>query len=133
MKVSAETLKTVKSNYQLFCNTAPGRMIAGSSPDKVKEEFREGLLRTSPEVCYWDLIACDEFDTMDGVSVIKAPACIISADLDILTPPKYGEYLRDSITGSAYHLIRDSGHFVMLEKPLEFNEILSGFLTRLAL
>lgn len=63
---------------------------------------------------------------------IKAPACIISAELDILTPPRYGEYLRDSIAASAYHLIRDSGHFMMLEKPDEFNEILYGFLTNAA-
>lgn len=132
MRVSVETLKTVQSNYELFCNSAPGRMIAESSPDKVKEDFREGLLRTSPEVCYWDLIACDKFDIMDRVHQIKAPTCIISAELDILTPPKYGEYLRETIINSTYHLIRGSGHFMMLETPRKFSEILSGFLTNVA-
>ncbi|HVY54484.1 MAG TPA: alpha/beta hydrolase, partial [Thermodesulfobacteriota bacterium] len=129
---SGETLENVKNNYKLFCDLSPRRMIAESSPDEVRREFREELLRTSPEVCYRDLVACDEFDIMDSVHEVKAPVCIVSAELDILTPPKYGEYLRDSILGSDYHLIRGSGHFMMLEKPLEFNEILLGFLTKVA-
>ena len=132
LRVSPETLKTVKNNYGSFCETAPGRMIAESSPDEVRKEFREGLLRTSPEVCYWDLVACDEFDIMDRVHEIEVPAFIVSAELDLLAPPKYGEYLNSSISGSIYHLINGAGHFMMLEKPLEFNEILSRFLTNIA-
>ncbi len=131
MRVAGETLKAVKNNYELFCDAAPSRMIAPGSPDEIRKEFREGLLDTSPEVCYWDLVACDEFDLMDRVREIKSPACIISADQDILTPPKYGEHLRDSIIGSSYNLIKGSGHFMMLEQPLEFNRILAGFLMSL--
>ncbi len=131
MRVAGETLKTVKNNYQLFCDVAPSRMIAPGSPEEIRKEFREGLLDTSPDVCYRDLVACDEFDLMDRVHEIKTPTCIISADQDILTPPKYGEHLRDSIIGSSYHLIKDAGHFMMLEQPLEFNRILSGFLMSL--
>lgn len=131
MRVAGETLKTVKNNYQLFCDVAPSRMIAQGSPEEIKKEFREDLLDTSPDVCYRDLVACDEFDLMDRVREIKTPTCIISADQDILTPPKYGEHLRDSIIGSSYHLIMNSGHFMMLEQPLEFNRILTGFLMTL--
>lgn len=132
MRVSPETLKTVKSDYRLFCDVSPGRMIAETSPDEVRKEFREGLLRTSPEVCYRDLVACDEFDIMDRLHEIEVPALIVSAELDLLAPPKYGEYLNSSISGSIYHLINGAGHFMMLEKPLEFNEILSRFLTNIA-
>lgn len=132
LRVSPETLQTVKNNYGSFCESAPGRMIAESSPGEIKREFREGLLRTSPEVCYWDLVACDEFDIMDRVHEIEVPAFIVSAELDLLAPPKYGEYLNSSIRGSTYHLIKGAGHFMMLEKPLEFNEFLSGYLTTIA-
>ncbi|MEW6145646.1 MAG: alpha/beta hydrolase [Thermodesulfobacteriota bacterium] len=128
MRVSAETLKTVKNDYKAFCDVAPGRMFAPDSPAELKEKFRKDLLGTSSEVCYWDLVACDEFDIMDRVHEITRPVCVISADLDILTPTKYGEYLNSSIRGSSYHVINGSGHFMMLERPLEFNEILTGFL-----
>ncbi len=69
---------------------------------------------------------------MDRVHEIKTPNFIVSAELDLLAPPKYGEYLNSSIRGSIYHLINGAGHFMMLEKPLEFNEILSRFLTNIA-
>jgi pimeloyl-ACP methyl ester carboxylesterase len=128
MRVSAETLNTVKNDYKAFCDAAPARMFAPGSPAELKEKFRKDLLETSPEVCYWDLVACDEFDVMDRVREMTRPASVISADLDILTPPKYGEYLNSTIRGSSYHVINASGHFMMLEKPLEFNEILTGFL-----
>ena len=131
LRVAGETLKAVKNNYQVFCDVAPSRMIAPCSPEEVRKEFREGLLDTSPDVCYWDLVACDEFDMMDKVHEIKAPSCIISGSLDILTPPKYGEHLKNSIRNSSWHLINDAGHFMMQEKPLEFNRILSGFLMTL--
>jgi pimeloyl-ACP methyl ester carboxylesterase len=128
LRVSPETLATVKNNYPAFCDAAPSRMIAPGSPESVKKEFREGLLHTSPDVCYWDLVACDEFDIMDRVHEITRPVCVISAELDMLTPPRYGEYLNSSIRGSSHHVINGSGHFMMLERPLEFNEIFTGFL-----
>jgi pimeloyl-ACP methyl ester carboxylesterase len=128
LRVAGETLKAVKNNYQAFCDAAPARMIAPDSPEEIRKEFREGLLNTSPHVCYWDLVACDEFDIMERVHEIKTPACIISGEFDILTPPKYGEHLKNSIRDSFYHLIHDAGHFMMQEKPEEFNRILRGFL-----
>ena len=131
MRVAGETLKTVKNNYLLFCDVAPSRMIAPGSSEEIRKEFREGLRDTSPDVCYWDLVACDEFDLMDRVHQINKPTCVVSAELDILTPPKYGEHLRDFIYGSSYHLINAAGHFMMLEQPAEFNRILSGFLMSL--
>lgn len=128
LRVSGETLKAVKNDYQAFCDVAPARMIAPESPEELRKEFREGLLNTSPDVCYWDLVACDEFDIMERVHEIKTPACIISGELDILTPPKYGEHLNKSIAGSTFRLIHGAGHFMMQEKPEEFNKVLRGFL-----
>ena len=128
LRVAGETLKAVKNNYQAFCDSAPARMLAPDSPEELRKEFREGLLNTSPDVCYWDLVACDEFDIMERVHEIKTPACIISGEFDILTPPKYGEHLKNSIKDSIYHLIHDAGHFMMQEKSGEFNKVLRGFL-----
>jgi hypothetical protein len=38
----------------------------------------------------------------------------------------------ERVSGSTCHLINGAGHFMMLEKSLEFNEILSGFLKNIA-
>ena len=128
LKVAEQTLDTVKNNYTAFCEISPDRMFAEDSAKELKQEFKEGLLDTGSEVSYWDLIACNEFDIMNKVEKISTPTLIISADKDILTPVKYGEYLHLKIYGSEFHEIKGSGHFIMQEKAHEFNGILENFL-----
>ena len=128
MPVAEESLKTVKNNYQSFCDNSPNRMYADSAPDELKREYKSGLLDTSPEVSYWDLMACNEFDISDRIGSIGVPTLIISGELDILTPVKYGEHLHEKIRGSSFHVIRGAGHFVMKESPEEFNSLLLDFL-----
>lgn len=128
LSVAEQSLLAAKNNYEAFCEISPTRMYAENSPDELKEEFKKGLLNTKAEVCYWDLVACNEFNIMDDVNKIQTPTLIISADKDILTPQKYGEYLHQKIYGSDFHVISDSGHFPMQEHPYEFNTVLSNFL-----
>lgn len=128
LRVSPETLLSVKNSYEVFCEVAPTRMFADSSPDELKKKFAEGLRRTLQEVSYWDLMACDEFDIMGEIKGIAVPTLIISATEDILIPVKYGEYLNQEIRGSMLHVIRGAGHFMMQEKPDEFNLVLLEFL-----
>lgn len=128
LRVAKETLESVKSNYETFCNVAPTRSFTHSSPEELKRKFVEGLLKTPQSISHWDLLACDEFDIMNGVKEIKVPTLIISATEDILTPVKYGEYLNLKIRNSKLHVIKGAGHFMMQEKPYEFNRVLVEFL-----
>ena len=128
LKVAEQTLDTVRNNYEAFCEISPERMFAEDSSQELKQEFKKGLIHTGPEVCYWDLTACNEFNIMNQVDKLSVPTLIISADKDILTPVKYGEYLHDKIYGSQFHIVRDSGHFIMQERAEEFNSIIVKFL-----
>lgn len=128
LRVARETLNLVKTDYNRFCEIAPSRALASSAPDRLKEEFRTRLLSTSPELVFQDFVACDEFDIMDELERIEAPTLIISGDQDILTPEKYGEYLHEKIKNSTLEVIRDAGHFMMKEKPNEFNRVFMNFL-----
>ena len=127
LRVAKETLNLVKSDYRRFCEIAPSRALADSAPGELKDEFRLGLLSVPPEVVYQDFIACDEFDITGEVEDIRVPTLIIAGDQDILTPVKYGEYLAEKIKNSTLHVIRDAGHFMMKEKPHEFNRVLLNF------
>ena len=132
LRVAKETLKVVKNNYDAYCKIAPTRAFASSSPEGLKRRFVEGILRTPQSVVHLDFIACDEFDIMNEVEKIKVPTLIISATEDILTPVRYGEYLHNRIEGSKFHIIKDSGHFMMQEKADEFNRVLLEFLISLS-
>jgi 3-oxoadipate enol-lactonase len=61
---------------------------------------------------------------------IAAPTCVISAELDTLKPARYGRLMAQAIPGAEFHLIPNSGHAVMLERPQEFNTIVLGFLAK---
>jgi len=128
LSVAQQTLDTVKNDYEAFCEISPQRMFAEDSPQELKQEFKQGLIDIGQEVCYWDLVACNEFDILKHIHKIALPTLIVSADKDMLTPVKYGEFLHQKIYGSEFYEIKGSGHFIMQEKHREFNKILEDFL-----
>lgn len=82
-----------------------------------------------------DLTICDKFDLLEdfrsGKVKIEAPTLIIVGEKDRLTPVKYSKFFYSVIPGSKLAVIRGAGHMVMVEKPKEFNETLSKFLSSL--
>jgi pimeloyl-ACP methyl ester carboxylesterase len=61
---------------------------------------------------------------------IKVPTCLIWGKNDIVTPPFVGEAFHKLIAGSELHFIDKCGHAPMMEVPMEFNHILSTFLSK---
>jgi pimeloyl-ACP methyl ester carboxylesterase len=98
------------------------------TPAAVKQPFLEDSLRADPRVAHGDFKACDGFDAMQRLGEIQVPVLVISAEDDKLTPPKYGDFLERNIPDTVRAHIRDAGHFVPIEKPLEVNAAISGFL-----
>ncbi len=70
------------------------------------------------------------FNVTAELGQIKAPTCIVSAELDLLKPRKYGAIMHRAIAGSEFHLVPDAGHVVVLEKAAEVNTIILGFLAK---
>lgn len=62
---------------------------------------------------------------------IKQPTCLIWGNNDTITPPFVAREFNKLIPNSELHFIDKCGHAPMMEVPGEFNEILSGFLSRL--
>lgn len=131
LSVAPETLEKVRDNYEEFYEVSPTRAFAEESSESLKHQYKEGLIDTGAEICYGDLAACNEFDIMKEVEKIHLPTLIISADKDIMTPAKYGEYLHQKIYGSEFHVIQASGHFVMQEKSAECNKLIIEFLAKI--
>ena len=76
------------------------------------------------------LASFQAFNVQADLGHIKVPTCIVSAELDILKPRRYGDLLHRAIAGSEFHLIPDAGHVVVLEKAAEVNTIILGFLAK---
>ena len=61
---------------------------------------------------------------------INVPTCLIWGRNDTITPPMVAEEFKLLIPQSELHWIDKCGHAPMMEVPVEFNEILQGFLGR---
>lgn len=87
---------------------------------------------TSPEVRYYDFLACDRFDIMDRVQDVQVPALIICGEQDRLTPIKYSQYLYSHLPSSRLEIIPEAGHMVMWEQAEAVNKALRDFLIPLS-
>lgn len=104
---------------------------APGTPAEVVGQDAEAMLRTPVSVIEGDFRACDAFDLMEQVEEVGVPALVICGADDLMTPPKYAEYLHQKIKGSQLVLILGAGHMVMLEKPDEVNRAIEVFLEQL--
>lgn len=127
LSVPQQTLENTRDHYADFCDVSPNRAFAEESAQELRDQYKLGLIDTGSEVCHGDLVACNKFDVKDEVDKIRLPTLIVSADKDLMTPAKNGEYLHQKIYGSEFHVLRNSGHFLMQEKIQEFNTILNDF------
>jgi 2-hydroxy-6-oxonona-2,4-dienedioate hydrolase len=63
---------------------------------------------------------------------ITLPCCLIWGKNDTITPPEVAESFHRLIPHSELHWIDECGHVPMLETPEEFNQLLDGFMQRVA-
>lgn len=66
----------------------------------------------------------------DELREIKVPTCLIWGQNDTITPPMVAEEFLKLIPNSELTFIDECGHAPMMEKPKEFNVILSAFLEK---
>lgn len=110
-----------------------GNIVAAIFSDKTSRQAKEAafneMMQCSGETIFRDFSACNGFNIMDTITAIKAPSLIICGRDDLMTPPKYSEFLHRSLAGSRLSIIEDAGHMVMLEKPDEVNREIEKFVS----
>jgi len=67
----------------------------------------------------------------EELNQIKQPTLLIWGNNDTITPPFVGREFNKLMPNSELHFIDKCGHAPMMEVPVEFNEILHKFLTKL--
>lgn len=71
------------------------------------------------------------FDALARLGGITAPTLVIVGEQDLLTPPWIAREVANAIPNARFELIRGDGasHVVPLERPEEFNQLVTEFLT----
>jgi 3-oxoadipate enol-lactonase len=71
-----------------------------------------------------------EVDFTARLGEIRAPACIMVGELDLLKGPRYAQILKEGIPQAEVHILAGAGHASCWERPQEFNSVVLGFLAR---
>ena len=52
---------------------------------------------------------------------LGVPLLAVTGDRDVMTPPKFAQWLADRVPGAAARIVAGAGHLVMIERPAETN------------
>jgi pimeloyl-ACP methyl ester carboxylesterase len=128
LRVAPEFLEGVQKDKEATVKAIMEVAYGRRTPPDVRQRGAEEMMKCDARTILSDYLACDRFDIMATVAQISAPTLILCALSDLLTPPKYSEYLNSQIKGSRIELIEGAGHLMMLEKPAEVNRLIKGFI-----
>lgn len=128
---SSETVSSSQTNFEATVDTVCRWAFGPTTSDQMLRKGRQQLLHMDPAVIHGDYAACDNFDVMDQVRDITLPTLVISGSADRMTPPNYGQYLHDQIPGADWVEIKDGGHMMAVEKPVEVARAVASFLEAL--
>ena len=121
-----EALETAINDPGTYENTP------NSAFDLIDPELASVLKRRSiengPAVRLNDMKACDRFDIMDRIAQINIPTLALCGDQDVMTPPKYSQYLAAQMPKAKALVIPGGTHMVFAEKPREVNRAIEDFL-----
>ena len=85
----------------------------------------------SPEAYRRQAAAYLQFNALDRLAAITAPTLVIVGEQDLLTPPWIAREVAEAITGARLEVIPGDGssHLVAIERPDDFNRLVSSFLS----
>ncbi len=136
LRVLPQLLELLDTDYPAAVDLIVARSFAPAEQLTYAQKARRNgtrrkTLRTPQAVTLGDYRACDRFDLMSQVDEIAVPTLCIVGALDAMTPPKYSRYLHSRIPGSRLAVIEGAGHMLPLERPQEYNRLLSEFVSGL--
>jgi pimeloyl-ACP methyl ester carboxylesterase len=75
--------------------------------------------------------AYGRFDALDRLGAVTAPTLVVAGEQDLLTPPWIAREVAAAIPGARFEVIRGDGssHVLPIERPDDFNRLVSTFLT----
>lgn len=131
LRVSPAILKTIQDDYEAAVELLNRYYWSGNQDPAAEAANRRSMLACPPEVTLNDFMACDQFDLRDRLAEITLPTLVISASVDQMTPPKFGQFLADRLSQAEFALIEPAGHMMTLEFPEKVVQLVRDFMGKL--
>ncbi|MHA2162014.1 MAG: alpha/beta fold hydrolase [Candidatus Thorarchaeota archaeon] len=129
LKVSPIVFDLLDNDYEGYVKAIGKFMFHEGASNEVIEASENEVRKCPAEIARRDYMVCNEFDIMQKVDQISLPTLVIVGQDDYMTPPKYSDYLKNSISNSTLHVVKNAGHSVMLEQYEEVNAIIAKWIS----
>ena len=102
------------------------KFIGGNPIERIIQSTRD-----ISEILAVDLIACDNYSNgTEAVKAIDCPTMLIFGELDKMVNLEVGKKFSSLVKNSITHVIKGSGHMIMIEKAFEMREKILEFLNK---
>lgn len=128
LRVSPQILAALEGEFTTAVDLL-NQFYWGSQPDAaLMTANRHSMLSCAPAVMLGDFVACNTFDLREKLPKISLPTLVISSQNDQMTPPKFGQYLAETLPNAEFTLLDEVGHMMMLEAPEAVARLVQRFL-----
>src|SRR5262249_9045663 len=94
----------------------------------LRRESLAVLEGNKPDVIHTDLAACNAYkEAGQRATAVKCPTVLVLGDADVMTPTAKAKPLAGAIANAKTVVIKDSGHFMMVERPDETLDALKPY------
>jgi len=132
LRVASGIFQAVKENFEGYIQAMEKIAFGKDTSPEVLKEASNYFRLVNPETIFGDFTACDKFDVIKEISKITLPTLILCGGADMLTPPKYSDFLAKNISRSDLVVISGAGHTLSLEKPQEAADAITDWLKKLS-
>lgn len=130
LRVSSAILAAIPANFAEAVDMLNQFYWGGQQDPALVAANRHSMLACPAKVMLNDFLACDQFDMRDHLAEIALPTLVISASLDQMTPPKFGQFLAEQLPQAEFALIDQAGHMMMLEFPEQVAALVGEFMAK---
>lgn len=129
LKVLPLIFETIKKDFHQYLELT-AQFCLGPDCDRNRIiPLLSDMTTSAPEVAFGDFCACNAFDVMNKLDCIQAPVLVITGEKDMITPPKYGQFLNANIAGSRILSVLGAGHLSPIEQSQSVSIAIREFLS----
>ncbi len=128
LRVAPQILESLERDFPAACRTLAGHFFAEPTEERIAGAV-EQMQIVGADQTLRDMRACDAFDATGDLEGIALPLVAITGERDVMTPPKYAEFVANRVPGAVARIIPAAGHLAFVERPAETNEALRAFVT----
>jgi pimeloyl-ACP methyl ester carboxylesterase len=132
LPVPDRVMAGLRADFAAECERVVAASFVGG-PSRAAERLREAMHAAGPATLEADYRACAAFDARGALGDVRAPALVIAAGEDRLTPPWLSEELARELPLAQMALVPGAGHAVMAEGAGAVNLLIAAYLARLEL